>query len=81
MRRGTRNTDERGSEVSNATKAQVIALANALLVLVTSFGVELSDAQTAAIVGALNAGLSLWVGLTFRASTRRIPDTAFDPEA
>ena len=61
-------------QTSNATKAQLVVLANALLVLVTSFGVEVSDAQQAGITGFVNAALSVWIGLTYKQSSRRIPD-------
>jgi hypothetical protein len=60
--------------VTNATKAGIITLANTLLALLVAFGVSLSDAQTAAIVAALNAALALWVGLTFQNSAKRVPD-------
>jgi hypothetical protein len=61
-------------QVTNATKAGIITLANTLLALLVAFGVSLSDAQTAAIVAALNAALALWVGLTFQNSAKRVPD-------
>ncbi len=60
--------------MTNATKAGIITLANTLLALLVAFGVSLSDAQTAAIVAALNAALALWVGLTFQNSAKRVPD-------
>ncbi len=60
--------------MTNATKAGIITLANTLLALLVAFGVSLSDAQTAAIVAALNAALALWVGLTFQNSPKRVPD-------
>lgn len=60
--------------MTNATKALLIALANAALGLVTAFGVSLSDAQTSAITVAVNAALALVVALTYKASAKRIPD-------
>ncbi len=58
---------------TNATKAQVIAVANTVLALVISFGFELSADQIGAILAAVNALASLWVGLTYRQSPKRIP--------
>lgn len=60
--------------MTNASKAQLIALVNALLALVVSLGVQVTDAQQAAIVGAVNAALSLWVGLTYKRSVKRRPE-------
>mgnify|MGYP001569848166 CR=1 FL=1 len=60
--------------MTNALKANVIAIVNAALVLIVSFGVEVSDGQQAAITGIVNAVLVAWVGLTFKASPKRIPD-------
>lgn len=60
--------------MTNATKALLIALANATLQLIAAFGIELSDAQTAAITGFVNAILALWVGLTYKNSPTRTPD-------
>ena len=60
--------------MTNATKANVIALVNALLALLVSFGVHLSDAQQATIVGLVNAAAVLWIGHTYRNSPKRIED-------
>ncbi len=60
--------------MTNTTKALVISVINAVLVLVASFGVNLSDKQTGAITLAVNALLSLWVSLTYRNSPKRVPD-------
>lgn len=60
--------------MTNATKANIIAVVNAVLVLVTSFGVDVTDEQQAAITGAVNAILVAWVGLTFKNSTKRIKE-------
>lgn len=60
--------------VTNATKAQVGAAVNAILVLVTAFGLNLSADQIAAIIAVVNALLSLWVGLTYKSSPRRTAD-------
>jgi hypothetical protein len=48
----------------NAVKAQVIVLVNTFMLLVASFGVEVSDKQQLAIGGFVNAALSLWVLVT-----------------
>lgn len=59
--------------MTNATKAAIIAAVNAALGLAIAFGVDLSDAQQAAITTAANTGLALWVALTFGNSRKRIP--------
>ncbi len=59
---------------TNATKAQVIALVNAVVALVTAFGLDISTEQLAALLAVVNAALSLWVGLTYKASPKRIPE-------
>lgn len=60
--------------MTNATKAGVIAILNAAIALAVSFGVELSDAQTASVVALANAILGLWVAATYKQSPKRIPD-------
>lgn len=60
--------------MTNATKANVIAFINTFLVLLVSFGVSLSDGQQAALIGCVNAALVLWIGLTYKDSSKRIPD-------
>lgn len=62
------------AELTNATKAQLVAFINTALVLIVSFGITLSDAQTAAIISFVNAGLSLWIAMTYRDSPKRISD-------
>ena len=57
--------------ITNATKANIIAVVNAALALLVNFGVTLSDGQQAAVVGAVNAVLVLWVGLTYTQSAKR----------
>lgn len=59
--------------MTNATKALISQAVNAALVLVVAFGISLSDAQLAAVVGFVNAALAVWVGLTYRNSAKRIP--------
>jgi hypothetical protein len=57
--------------VSNALKAQIIVLVNAILAVVSAFGVALTDAQTGAITVAANAVLGIWVALTYKNSPMR----------
>lgn len=59
--------------MTNATKAVIITVLNAGLGLAVAFGVSLSDAQTAAILGFGNAVLAAIVGLTYKDSPKRIP--------
>ena len=61
-------------KLTNATKAQIIVVVNAILALGIAFGLDLSNEQTAAITAAINAILGLWVGLTYKDSPKRIPD-------
>ncbi len=60
--------------MTNAVKASAIAVLNAVLQLVVSFGVTISDGQTAAITSLVNAILLGWVALTYKQSAKRIPD-------
>ena len=61
-------------QITNASKAQLLALVNAVLLLVVAFDVALTQAQIGAVGVAVNAVLSLWVGLTYGRSAKRIPD-------
>jgi hypothetical protein len=65
---------ERLTHPTNATKANVIALANALIALVTAFGLDLSADQIAAILTVINILASAWVGLTYKDSPKRVSD-------
>ena len=67
--------------MTNALKAGIIALANAVLGCVTAFGVSLSDYQQAAIVTLLNAALALWVAFTYKNSPTYIPKPPAPPAA
>ena len=62
------------SHPTNATKAQVIALVNAVVALVTAFGLDITTEQLAALLAVVNAALSLWVGLTYKQSPKRVSD-------
>lgn len=58
--------------MTNATRAQIVAFVNAALVLVVSFGIDVTDAQQAGVTAVVNAALSLWIGLTYKSSPKRI---------
>lgn len=60
--------------MTNALRAQIVVVVNAVIALVTAFGVTLTDAQTGAITLAVNAVLGLWIAATYKSSPRRTPD-------
>lgn len=60
--------------MTNATKANIIAALNALLGLLVAFGVDVTEAQTAAILVFANAIGIIAVSLTFKSSPKRIPE-------
>lgn len=60
--------------MTNASKGVVISVLNAALGLAVAFGVNLSDLQTAAILGFGNAVLALVVLATYKDSPKRTPD-------
>jgi hypothetical protein len=62
--------------ITNATKANIIALVNAIILCLQVFGVPITNAQQAAIGGVVNAALVAWIGLTYKSSKARIPDAA-----
>ena len=62
------------AEITNASKANIIATANALLGLLLAFGVDITKEQTAALVLLVNTVLVLWIGLTYDLSAKRTPD-------
>jgi hypothetical protein len=59
---------------TNATKAIVIALVNALFALAVTFDVVLTPAQQGAIFTVVNLAMAAYVSLTFEKSPRRLPD-------
>jgi hypothetical protein len=65
--------------MTNATKGVVVALVNAALGVVVSFGVGLTDVRQAAITTFVNAGLSAWILLTYKNSPTRVPDPPLTP--
>lgn len=60
------------AEMTNATKAQIIVLINAIFALLQAFGVDFSDEQQGATLVLVNAVLALWVGLTYQSSRKRL---------
>jgi hypothetical protein len=73
VRRGTTATNRR-NPLTNATKANLIAVLNAALIAATLFGLDLSDEQVLAVMGVANALGVLVVGLTYKDSPKRIPE-------
>jgi hypothetical protein len=63
-----------GGTLTNATKANLIAVINAVLLCATLFGLELTDAQVAGIMGVANALGVLAVSLTYKDSPKRISE-------
>jgi hypothetical protein len=57
---------------TNAVKAQIIVLINAIFALLSAFGFDLSDKQQAAILVVINAIFALWVALTYKFSHKRV---------
>ena len=57
--------------MTNATKANIIALVNAIILCLQTFGVPINNAQQAAIGGVVNAALVAWIGLTYKSSRMR----------
>lgn len=59
--------------MTNATKATIISAINGLLGLAIAFNIVLTQAQIGAIDVAVNGVLGLFVLLTFKSSSKRIP--------
>lgn len=59
--------------MTNATKAQIIAVTNALFGALVSFG-DFNETQSVALVGLVNAALVAWVALTYKKSSKRVSD-------
>lgn len=60
--------------MTNATKAGVIAVLNAGLGLAVAFGVPLTETQIGAIMMFANSAGGLAVLLTYKASSKRLPE-------
>lgn len=69
--------------MTNTTKALIIACVNAVLGLLVAFGVHLSPEQLGAIITTANAVGALIVALTYKRSSKRVPDGSYiyTPEA
>jgi len=65
--------------MTNAIKAQIIALVNAALIAAIAFGVPLSDAQIGGIGLVVNTALSLYVALTYKSSPKRVAELTEEP--
>jgi hypothetical protein len=57
--------------MTNALKAQIIVLINAIFALLLAFNVNISDTRQGAITVVVNAFLGLWVALTYQMSSKR----------
>lgn len=55
-------------EWTNANKVQVLALLNAVIYLLSTFGISLADAQQGAVMLLLNAIFALFAGATASSS-------------
>jgi hypothetical protein len=62
--------------ITNATKANIIALVNAIILCLQAFGVPINNAQQAAIGAVVNAALVTWIGLTYKSSKMRAEEPA-----
>ena len=60
------------AQITNATKAQIIAAVNAIFGLLIAFNVVLTQAQIGAVDTAINAVLGLFVLLTYTQSSMRL---------
>ena len=58
--------------MTNATKANILGLLNALLAVAVLFGLSLSEEQLAGVMVAANAAGVLIVSLTYKDSPKRL---------
>jgi uncharacterized MnhB-related membrane protein len=58
-------------DMTNATKANVIAFVNTILGLLTVFDVALTEAQKGAVIAVVNAFFVAFVGATYTKSKKR----------
>lgn len=65
--------------MSNATKAQIVLVINALLGVAVAFHVVFTQTQVGAMQIAANAVLSLFVGATYTQSSKRESDAGEPP--
>jgi uncharacterized MnhB-related membrane protein len=57
--------------MTNATKANIISLVNAILGLLTAFDVAFTEAQKGAIIAVVNAFFAAFVATTYKKSRKR----------
>lgn len=60
--------------MTNAKKAAIIAFVNAALAVAVTFGLPLSEVQIGALGVLVNAGLGLYVALSYKNSPMRVPE-------
>jgi uncharacterized MnhB-related membrane protein len=60
--------------MTNATKANIIALVNAIFGLLTAFDVAFTEAQKGAIIAVVNALFAVFVTTTYTQSRKRLAD-------
>lgn len=59
-------------DMTNASKAQIIVVINAIFAFLESLGVHMSDEQQGAILVLINSLLALWVAFTYNYSRKRL---------
>lgn len=59
--------------MTNATKAQIIAVVNAMLGVASAFWF-VNETQQAAVIGLVNAAMAAWVAFTYKKSSKRKDD-------
>jgi hypothetical protein len=57
--------------ITNATKANIITLVNAIYAALLAWGVSLTDTQQAAVLGLINVIAAIWVAYTYQLSDKR----------
>jgi hypothetical protein len=62
--------------MTNATKAQLVAAVNAIVLCLQVFGVPINNAQQAAIGVAANAVFGVWIAMTSKNAETRADDDA-----
>jgi hypothetical protein len=62
--------------MTNATKAQLVAAVNAIVLCLQVFGVPINNAQQAAIGVAANAVFGVWIAMTYKNAEPRADDDA-----
>lgn len=58
-------------EMTNASKAQIIVVINAIFALLQAFGVDINDEKQGTILVLVNALFGLWIALTYSYSRKR----------